>query len=273
MMDRHSHPQNSPPFSAPVRVLKAGQARVEVFQSKLDASIAAARQAASLLTTGESKDEPESRRIVVATGNSQEDFIRSLAQIPSIDWLRVKVFHMDEYVGLSDEHPASFRRWIRTHLVDVVHPGEVNYLSGDALALEEECRRYEGLLLSSPIDLCFLGFGENGHVAFNDPPNCDFNDPLVVKKVRLDERCRLQQVGEGHFPDLESVPAEALTLTCPFLMRSKCLICCVPERRKAEAVRNAIEGPISARCPASLVRTHPRAFIYLDAESASMLTG
>ena len=125
--------------------------------------------------------------------------------------------------------------------------------------------------MESPIDVCLLGIGENGHIAFNDPHVADFHDPAVVKLVELDERCRQQQVGEGHFASLDEVPREALTLTCPALMRSRHMICCVPERRKAEAVRNALEGPVSPACPASLLRTHPRATIYLDTESASLL--
>jgi glucosamine-6-phosphate deaminase len=128
------------------------------------------------------------------------------------------------------------------------------------------------LLTSGTIDLCFLGFGENGHIAFNDPHVADFDDPLVVKRVILDQKCRAQQVGEGHFPNLEAVPEEAITLTCPTLMSARNLICCVPEERKAEALRNALEGPLSETCPASLVVTHPRAKIYLDPESAALLS-
>lgn len=244
--------------------------QVEIYPSKLAASLAAAAKAATILTP---KDHVPDRRlrIVVGTGNSQEDLVKALAQTSSIDWSRVEVFHMDEYVGMSATHPASFRRWLRTRLADPVRPYKVHYLNGDVPNLEEECRRYGDLLRSEPIDVCFLGFGENGHIAFNDPHSADFNDPLVVKRVTLDEKCRLQQVGEGHFPNLETVPQEALTVTCPFLTSARCLICCVPERRKAEAVRDALEGPIDHSCPASLVRKHPQAFVFLDNESASLL--
>lgn len=208
---------------------------------------------------------------MVGTGNSQEDLVDELVRSSSVDWSAVEVFHMDEYVGVSVQHSASFRRWLKTHLVDVVQPQATHYLNGDALNSEDECRRYGELLRSAPIDLCLLGFGENGHIAFNDPPNADFNDPLTVKRVTLDEKCRLQQVGEGHFPNFESVPREALTVTCPFLVSAGCLICCVPDRRKAEAVRQALKGPISSSCPASLIRTHPNAFVFLDEASASLL--
>ncbi len=182
---------------------------------------------------------------MVATGNSQVQFIAELVSCPDIDWKRVEIFHMDEYVGLAPDHPASFRHWIKTHLADKVHPARVHYLAADAPDLEAEIWRYAELLLAAPIHLAFVGFGENGHISFNDPPIADFDDPRTVKRVALDKACRLQQVGEGHFPDLSSVPKEALTVTCPGLFRARAWICCVPDTRKAEAVRNALEGPIS----------------------------
>ena len=142
---------------------------------------------------------------------------------------------------------------------------------GNAPDVDAECRRYEQLLREAPITLCMLGFGENGHIAFNDPHVANFQDPQGVKRVDLDERDRRQQAGEGHFPGWESVPREAITLTCPMLMGSENIIGCVPELRKAEAVKNALEGPVSTKCPGSVVRTHPQAHIYLDADSASLL--
>jgi glucosamine-6-phosphate deaminase len=199
--------------------------------------------------------------------------INALVKDHNLDWTAVEVFHMDQYVGIADSHPASFSLWLRTNLAEIVRPAQVHYLRGDSNDLDEECSRYGNLIRSGQIDLCFVGFGENGHIAFNDPHAANFNDPLAVKRVALDSRCRMQQVGEGHFPDLEAVPKEAITLTCPTLMSANHLICCVPERRKAEAVRNALEGFLSEDCPASLVVTHPRATIYLDTESASLLIG
>jgi glucosamine-6-phosphate deaminase len=172
---------------------------------------------------------------------------------------------------MSAEHPSSFRLWIRTRLAEKVHPLKTHYLAGDAKDLEAEIARYSGLLLEAPVHLAFVGFGENGHIAFNDPPVADFRDPATVKKVSLDEPCRKQQAGEGHFPDLASVPTEAVTITCTGLFRANAWVCCVPEQRKAEAVRNALEGPISEACPASLVRRHPNASVFLDTESASLL--
>jgi glucosamine-6-phosphate deaminase len=184
----------------------------------------------------------------------------------------MEIFHMDEYMGMPITHPASFRRWLNEHLVEFVNPGHVHYLAGDAPDIDGECERYGHLLRSAPIDLCIIGFGENGHIAFNDPHVADFDDPLAVKRVTLDERCRRQQWGEGQFPTLEAVPREAITVTCPVLMSTEYVIGCVPERRKAEAVRNALEGPITNRCPASGVRLHPRAALFFDIESASLLS-
>lgn len=256
-------------MKSPIRSFVVDRASVSIYPLKEDAGAAAAVEAASALrhtlSTG------GRARIIVATGNSQEDFIRALVGSPEIDWSRVEVFHMDEYVGIPESHPASFRRWVRTRLVEIVHPDRVHYLNGDAGGLTEECERYTKLLKSAPIDLCCLGFGENGHIAFNDPPVANFSDPATVKQVTLDEACRRQQVGEGHFPDLDAVPREALTLTCPALLSVQRLVCCVPERRKASAVRDALTGPIATVCPASIVRTHANAAIFLDRESASYL--
>lgn len=240
-----------------------------VFGSKRAMGAAAARDAAELIQQAIRRR--GTARTVIATGPSQDEVIDALVARPDVDWSRIEVFHMDEYVGISNSHPASFRRWLRSRVVDLVHPRAVHYLAGEAADVEAECKRYAELLRAAPIDLCFVGFGENGHIAFNDPPSADFADPLTVKRVRLDEGCRRQQVGEGHFPDLAAVPAEAITLTCPALMAANALICCVPDRRKAKTVRRALEGTIAPECPASLVRTHPHARLYLDAESASLL--
>jgi glucosamine-6-phosphate deaminase len=211
-------------------------------------------------------------RIVVGTGNSQLHVIERLARQPDIKWSAVEAFHLDEYVGIGPDHPASFRRWLEHHLVQNVRPGKVHYLAGDAADYQAEIHRYSNLLMQAPIDLCFVGFGENGHIAFNDPHVANFSDAALVKRVRLDEVCRRQQVGEGHFPDIESVPVEALTLTCPALTRGGTWICCVPDSRKAAAVKCALEGPVSTACPASLARVHPHAYLYLDTNSASLLS-
>jgi glucosamine-6-phosphate deaminase len=209
-------------------------------------------------------------RIIVGTGNSQDETIEALVET-ALDWRRVEVFHMDEYVGIDGSHPASFRRWLKQHLADRVNPGTVHYLAGEAADATAECERYGKLLTAGPIDVCFLGFGENGHIAFNDPHVADFADPAVVKRVEMDRRCRMQQVGEGHFPGIDAVPRYALTLTCPVLVSARCLVIAVPDLRKAEAVRNALGGPIGEACPASVVRTHANAHLFLDGESSSLI--
>lgn len=253
----------------PIQTFAVDKARVEIYSSKFALGQAAATRAAMILR--EALLGQEHARIIVATGNSQLEVSSAFVQSPDLDWERIKVFHMDEYLGLPPDHPASFRRWIKERIVDVIHPGKVHYLQGEARDVGPECRRYGDLLSAAPLDLCFLGISENGHIAFNDPHEADFNDPHLVKWVTLDERCRRQQVGEGHFPSLDSMPREALTLTCPALMRPRHLMCCVPDLRKAEAVRNALEGPISTACPGLILRSHPRAYIHLDPESASLL--
>ncbi|HWF47093.1 MAG TPA: 6-phosphogluconolactonase [Bryobacteraceae bacterium] len=210
-------------------------------------------------------------RILVATGNSQVDLIEHLVQEP-IDWSVVDVLHLDEYVGISANHPASFRYWIKTRLANKARPRAVHYIQGDAADLQAELNRYTRLLAEDFVDVAFVGFGENGHIAFNDPGVADRNDPAAIKRVALDVPSRLQQVGEGHFPDLASVPEHALTLTCPALLAARRWVCCVPEKRKAAAVAGALEGPISEDCPASFCRLHPRVEVFLDEYSASLLS-
>jgi glucosamine-6-phosphate deaminase len=248
---------------------QCGNARVHIYPNRAALGAAAAERAAQVLTRAiEKRQKP---RVIVATGNSQLPLVEALVQ-HKLNWNAVEIFHMDEYVHMKADHPASFRLWIRTRVEEKVHPGKANYLAGDAPDLDAEMKRYSQLLNAEPIDLAFVGFGENGHIAFNDPHVADFNDPATVKLITLDEASRRQQAGEGHFKDIDSVPKEAMTITCSGLFRAENWVCCVPERRKAEAVRNALEGPIAESCPASLVRRHPRADVYLDAESSSLLS-
>jgi glucosamine-6-phosphate deaminase len=204
-----------------------------------------------------------------ATGNSQLTFMDALVSGTGIDWPRVVGFHMDEYVGIAPDHPASFRRYLREQLVERVPIGAFHFVEGDAADADAECRRYAARLRDHPLDLCCLGIGENGHLAFNDPPAADFADPLDVKVVVLDDGCRRQQVGEGHFPDVAAVPAEAITVTIPALLRAASVLAVVPEARKGEPVRRALEGPVDTDCPASILRTRPNAVLYLDGDSAS----
>mgnify|MGYP005841861197 CR=1 FL=1 len=207
--------------------------------------------------------------VILATGNSQLAFLHSLRELPDIRWPAVNVFHMDEYLNLPPGHPASFPLFLRRHILDHVPVGAFFPVPGHPANVEDACRGYELLLRAHPADLCCLGIGENGHLAFNDPPVADFDDPVWVKVVRLDEASRRQQVGEGHYGSLDEVPTHALTLTIPALRSAKKMLCIVPERRKAQAVRGALLGPISTACPASILRETPHARLLLDRDSAS----
>jgi glucosamine-6-phosphate deaminase len=255
--------------SGRVHKFQSGTAEVEIYASSAAAGSAAAKKAAELIRVAIGNR--GRARIIGATGNSQIPLIEALLTEP-VQWNAVELFHMDEYVGLSSDHPSSFRYWIRTRIEEKVHPLQTHYLHGDAPDLEAEIQRYSGLLNSAPIDLAFVGFGENGHIAFNDPPVADFSDPRTVKKITLDDACRRQQAGEGHFKDVASVPPNAVTITCTGLFRADAWVCNVPDLRKAEAVKNALEGPVSEKCPASLVQRHPNSYVFLDSASASALS-
>jgi glucosamine-6-phosphate deaminase len=210
--------------------------------------------------------EQEGARLVFAAAPSQNEFLDTLVDSDAIDWSRVTVFQMDEYLGLPRDAPESFGRFLRDRLFDRVQPGIVHLIdsSNDAAA---ECERYARLLDASPIDIVCLGIGENGHLAFNDPPVADFHDPARVKVVALDLASRQQQVNDGCFPALDAVPTHALTLTIPALMSGARLSCVVPGQAKAEAVRSALHGPVSPDCPASILRRHADCTLYLDADS------
>ena len=207
-------------------------------------------------------------RIVFAAAPSQDDVLESLRGAGGIDWARVTALHMDEYVGLEPDHPASFVRYLREHFMDHVKPGEIHFINGSAEA-RAECTRYGALLKESPIDIVVLGIGENGHIAFNDPPVADFEDPEVIKEVQLDDVCRQQQVNDGCFPAIDDVPRSALSLTIPTLMGASHLYCVVPGPRKAPAVKQTLEGAIATECPATILRRHPECTLYLDRDSAS----
>ncbi len=210
--------------------------------------------------------------VMFASGDSQLAFLAELATRSDLDWARVTGFHMDEYLGMAADHPASFARYMRERVVERVHPGAFHYLDGTAADPDAECVRYGRLIEEHPLDLCCLGIGENGHLAFNDPPVADFADPEVVKVVALDDACKRQQVGEGHFPDVEAVPPRAMTVTIPALLRAATVLAIVPEMRKAPAVRDALEGPVSTTCPASVLQRTAQAIVYLDRDSASLLS-
>ena len=206
--------------------------------------------------------------LILATGASQFSFLDALKK-QSVDWNKITVFHLDEYIGISDQHPASFRKYLKERILDVVKPSKIYFLNGDAPDPDEEAKRYGELLLAHPTDVACIGIGENGHIAFNDPAVADFNDPLRVKVVYLDHACRMQQLGEGWFPTFEDVPKQALSLTIPSILRSKVISCVVPDERKSQAVYDTLFGKISTSCPASILRTHPDAVLFLDSGSAS----
>jgi glucosamine-6-phosphate deaminase len=178
------------------------------------------------------------------------------------------LFHLDEYIGIPDTHPASFRRFLRENIAEKVHPKNVYYLDGDADDIDAEIMRYEKLLKEHPVDVACIGIGENGHIAFNDPAVADFDDPESLKVVEMDEICRMQQVGEGWFPTIGHVPEKAVTLTIPTIMNCKTLCCTVPDERKAQAVYHTLSGEISTSCPASVMRKHDDAVLFLDSFAA-----
>lgn len=208
--------------------------------------------------------------VIFAAAPSQNEVLAGLAASRKIDWSKVHAFHMDEYVGICPDAPQGFANFLRRALFEKVPMGSVEYLDCTAEP-EQETGRYAALLARYPADLVVMGIGENGHIAFNDPHVADFQDPLAVKTVELDEKCRLQQVHDGCFRDLDAVPTHAMTLTIPTLCRPARVFCIVPAKTKAQAVYTTLNGPISETCPASILRRHPNATLYLDPDSASGL--
>ena len=211
-------------------------------------------------------------KIIVATGASQFEMLTALIALPDIEWHKVTAFHLDEYVGLPITHPASFRQylWERFHSKLPRPVRQFHYLDAEKDPAAE-AKRVGAILRQHPIDVCFCGIGENGHLAFNDPPaNFDTEEPYLV--VELDEACRRQQLGEGWFPSLESVPKQAISMGVKQIMKSRHIVCTVPDRRKAEAVRASVEGPVTNTAPASILQRHPDCTIYVDEPAASLLT-
>ncbi len=207
--------------------------------------------------------------IIVATGASQFEMLQFLVQA-RVDWSRVTAFHLDEYIGLSEDHPASFRKYLKERFVDLVPLGRFYYVDGEADPAEV-CARLGEAIGQHPIDVAFIGIGENGHLAFNDPPaDFEINDPYI--QVNLDRACRTQQFNEGWFPSIEAVPEEALSMSVKQIMKSKAIICTVPDERKALAVRNALEDAVSPECPASILKTHPEVHLFLDKGSSSLIS-
>ncbi|MBW4686052.1 MAG: glucosamine-6-phosphate deaminase [Komarekiella atlantica HA4396-MV6] len=210
--------------------------------------------------------------VLLATGNSQIKFIDALITLGGVDWSRITLFHLDEYLGIAADHTASFRRYMRERVEKRVDPKKFHYLEGDTLQPVGECDRYTKLLQAQPIDLCCLGIGENGHLAFNDPSVANFQDPYCVKLVKLDTANRQQQVSTGYFPNLEAVPQYAFTLTIPMICAAKKILCLAPEKRKAHVVKEILQKSISTDYPASILRQQAQATLFLDVNSASLLS-
>lgn len=246
---------------------------LKVLATKGDAGAAAAERGAAILRQAMAESAGGRLvRFIAATGASQFEMLDRLCAAPGIDWARTEMFHLDEYVGLSADHPASFRRYLAERLVERVHPGVVHLIQGDAADPAAEARRVGALLSEAPVEVAFVGIGENGHLAFNDPP-ADFvtEEPYLV--IGLDEACRRQQVGEGWFATVGEVPARAISMSIRQIMMAKAIVCTVPDRRKAEAVRDCLgeAAQVSPHHPASILKRHPRAYVFLDRDSASLL--
>jgi glucosamine-6-phosphate deaminase len=241
--------------------------KLVVCNNKFSLGVAAAQHGATAIRNAAVAN--GKARIISATGAAQFEFLDALTSMPEVDWRRVTMFHLDEYIGLPDSHPASFVKYLQDRLIGKVGIKEAYLLTGkeDPAGI---ISRVGEALSSAPIDIAFVGIGENGHLAFNDPP-ADFvtEEPYLI--VNLDEACRRQQLGEGWFPTLSDVPRQAISMSVKQILKAKEIICIVPDARKAEAVRACFEGEISPLAPASILRTHPNTTVYLDTHSAALL--
>ena len=251
----------------PIRSSQVDRLPVRIYQDEPSLGAAAAADMAAIIT--DAIAERGAANLILATGNSQLAFLRALRATPGIDWSKVTVFHMDEYIGIDPDHRASFPRFLREHFFDHVDGATFHPVSGDPTRVAAICAEYEALLRAHPADAVALGWGENGHLAFNDPPYAEFDDPVWVKAIKLDEVSRKQQHGEGHFDSLAEVPTHAITLTIPALLAAKRVLCIVPEARKAKAVYECLTMPVSEDRPGSVLRTVDHAMLYLDPDSAA----
>lgn len=241
---------------------------VKTFDNKEEMGKFAAGKAAELLKNAIGKKGIAT--FVAATGTSQFEFLEALVSDSSIDWSKTTMFHLDEYVGIPESHPASFRRYLKERLIDKIHPGSVYLIQGDTEDPEKECERLNKIISNYNIDVAFVGIGENGHLAFNDPP-ADFETDKPYIVVELDEKCRKQQAGEGWYAKLENVPSRAISMSIKQIMKSGAIVCTVPDYRKAQTVKDCLEGEITPLHPASILQKHPNAFIFLDKYSAVLL--
>ncbi|MDJ0659207.1 MAG: glucosamine-6-phosphate deaminase [Crocosphaera sp.] len=251
------------------QVLTIDSLATEIYENEENLSIKAAKIVQDYIETILEKQ--KEANIVLATGNSQLQFLDILINSQKIDWSRINLFHLDEYLGIEGKNPASFRFYLHERVEKRINPNSFNYLIGDALEPIEECDRYTKLLQQYPIDLCCLGVGINGHLAFNEPEVANFDDPHWVKIVQLDQRTRWIQVHQGHFQTFEQVPKYALTLTIPTILSAKKIICLATGKNKAEIIQEMLRSEISPHCPASILRHHSDATLLLDQTAATLL--
>lgn len=243
--------------------------KIEIRPSRSEMGTAAATQASMILRVAIA--DKGSARIILASSPSQNEFLAGLTSAPGIDWSSVTIFHMDEFVGMQSHHSSSFRKYQIEHVLMRIRSAAFHGLRGEDQDPFSECRRYSYHLSEAPIDLACMGIGENGHITFSDQSPAQFDDQRSIKVVQLDDRSRQQQVNNGCFPDFASVPTQAITLTYPSLMAAKAVICVVPGAHKAPAVKAALSEPVSPSCPATILRSHPNATLYLDERSAALL--
>ncbi len=250
-----------------IKEIQVGKLKVKVYKTRKDmGETSAMDMAVKLKLLLKKKDEVN---IIFAAAPSQNEFLETLIEIKGIEWNKVNAFHMDEYIGLDEKAPQGFGNFLRDRIFGKVGFKTVNYLNGNAENPKEECIRYANLLKKFPVDIVCMGIGENGHIAFNDPYAALFDDPELVKIVELDEKCRQQQVNDGCFDHFDDVPTHALTLTIPALTAGSCLYCMVPGKTKAEAVTRTIKGGVDQSCPASILKVHDHAVLYLEKDSAT----
>jgi len=247
----------------------AGRLIVQVFSGRQAMGAAAAMAAGACIR--DLLKRKELVNIIFAAAPSQDEFLEALVAEENIDWPRVNAFHMDEYTGLSADAPQLFGNFLRKRIFDRLPFANVYYLNGNVASLDAECERYGRLLKQYPVDIVCMGIGENGHLAFNDPPVANFNDSVSVKPVTLDLPCRQQQVNDGCFENIAAVPARALTLTIPALLQAQYIFCMVPGAKKAVAVFNTINQDILEQYPSTILRRHSQAILYLDADSGGLL--
>lgn len=241
-----------------------------VFETRKEMGQAAAVAAAEVICS--SIENNGKANIILATGNSQFEMLDVLVKIPDINWSKVTMFHLDEYIGLAETHPASFRKYLKERFVAKVHGLKAaHFVDGENHDPEVECDRLGCIIKDCPVDVACVGIGENGHLAFNDPP-ADFETDKAFLVVNLDEKCRKQQMGEGWFKSLADVPKTAITMSIRQIMKSKCLIVSVPDERKAEALKASLEGKVSNLAPASIIQEHPNCTVYMDQPAAKLLS-